>query len=137
MDIQHLTVPHSRWEDSDNCRCTSSKVSIRTSCSLVNNNQSTLNSKTVTHSSLNVVTLRKANNMGKLPPNILFTRPMANRLNRHPMANQISQATQHNKSRQRSSANRHHKASNYRRVSMDSLYNANKRSRVTRIHPNP
>ena len=29
-----------------------------------------------------MVTLRKANNMGKLPPNILFTRYMANRLSR-------------------------------------------------------
>ena len=137
MGSQHLTLPHSRWEDTDNCQCSSSKVSIRTSRSLVNNNKFTLNSKTVTHSSLNMVTLRKANNMGKFPPNILFTHPMANRISRHPMANQLSQATQHNKSRQRSSATRHHKASNYRRVSMDSLCNANQHSQVTRMHLNP
>ena len=136
MGSQHLTVPHSRWEDSDNCRCFSSKVSIRTSCSLVNNNQITLHSKTVTHSSLNMVTLRKANNMGKLPPNILFTRYMANRLSRL-TAYQRSRATQHHLSHQRSTASRHHKAINNRQVSMDSLYNANQRSRATIIHLNP
>jgi hypothetical protein len=84
-----------------------------------------------------MVTLRKANHMGKLPLKILFTRSMANRLNRRLMAYQRSRATQHHKSHQRSTATRHHKAINNRQVSMDSLYNANQRSRATRIHLNP